>query len=722
MSELNDLVKEFLVESSENLDRLDQEFLQLEQDPGNRELLASIFRTIHTVKGTSGFFGFERLQRVAHAGENLLAKLRDGVLELDDARSDALLRTVDAIRAILAEIERTGSEGSQEYAELIAELEALTAQPGAVVAVNRPATAILQPTPEAKPATSAISAQPRTQAQTQTVALTEQSLRVDVRVLDRLMNLVGELVLTRNQILQHLGHSQGALAAIGKRLDGITSQLQEEVMKTRMQPIEAVWGKLPRVVRDLARQLGKQVRLEMEGKETELDRSIIESIRDPLTHMVRNAIDHGIETPEQRRAAGKPAEGCLLLRAYHEGGKVTLEVRDDGRGIDPAKVRAKAVEKGLISRAQAERMSDKEAIELIFAPGFSTAEQVTNVSGRGVGMDVVRNNIEKIGGNVDVASVIGQGTTITIKIPLTLAIIPALIVACGGDRFAIPQVNLVELVRIEQDKAAAAIEDVYGAPVYRLRGRLLPIIDLAKELQIPAQERQALNIVVLQADEHQFGLIVDEVLDTGEIVVKPLDKQLKSLSVYAGATIMGDGSVALILDVYGLGTRAHAVTGDRERQKAAAAASAVEAREPLLLFQSPDDGRMAIPLSQVVRLEEMRPEQIETTGDLEVVQYRGDIIPLVRVFQVLPERRRNPRNPEAGVPSDILPVVIHSHQQRQVGLVVGRILDTVEESLKLQRPASRPGIKGCLVINGKVTEILDVEAVVRAVVPDFYKG
>ncbi|MCX8039119.1 MAG: chemotaxis protein CheA, partial [Planctomycetota bacterium] len=512
MSELNDLVKEFLVESSENLDRLDQEFLQLEQDPGNRELLASIFRTIHTVKGTSGFFGFERLQRVAHAGENLLAKLRDGVLELDDARSDALLRTVDAIRAILAEIERTGSEGSQEYAELIAELEALTAQPGAVVAVNRPATAILQPTPEAKPATSAISSQPRTQAQTQTVALTEQSLRVDVRVLDRLMNLVGELVLTRNQILQHLGHSQGALAAIGKRLDGITSQLQEEVMKTRMQPIEAVWGKLPRVVRDLARQLGKQVRLEMEGKETELDRSIIESIRDPLTHMVRNAIDHGIETPEQRRAAGKPAEGCLLLRAYHEGGKVTLEVRDDGRGIDPAKVRAKAVEKGLISRAQAERMSDKEAIELIFAPGFSTAEQVTNVSGRGVGMDVVRNNIEKIGGNVDVASVIGQGTTITIKIPLTLAIIPALIVACGGDRFAIPQVNLVELVRIEQDKAAAAIEDVYGAPVYRLRGRLLPIIDLAKELQIPAQERQALNIVVLQADEHQFGLIVDEVL------------------------------------------------------------------------------------------------------------------------------------------------------------------------------------------------------------------
>ncbi|MCS6971131.1 MAG: chemotaxis protein CheA [Planctomycetes bacterium] len=722
MSELNDLVKEFLVESSENLDRLDQEFLQLEQDPGNRELLASIFRTIHTVKGTSGFFGFERLQRVAHAGENLLAKLRDGVLELDDARSDALLRTVDAIRAILAEIERTGSEGSQEYAELIAELEALTAQPGAVVAVNRPATAILQPTPEAKPATSAISAQPRTQAQTQTVALTEQSLRVDVRVLDRLMNLVGELVLTRNQILQHLGHSQGALAAIGKRLDGITSQLQEEVMKTRMQPIEAVWGKLPRVVRDLARQLGKQVRLEMEGKETELDRSIIESIRDPLTHMVRNAIDHGIETPEQRRAAGKPAEGCLLLRAYHEGGKVTLEVRDDGRGIDPAKVRAKAVEKGLISRAQAERMSDKEAIELIFAPGFSTAEQVTNVSGRGVGMDVVRNNIEKIGGNVDIASVIGQGTTITIKIPLTLAIIPALIVACGGDRFAIPQVNLVELVRIEKDKAAAAIEDVYGAPVYRLRGRLLPIIDLAKELQIPAQERQALNIVVLQADEHQFGLIVDEVLDTGEIVVKPLDKQLKSLSVYAGATIMGDGSVALILDVYGLGTRAHAVTGDRERQKAAAAASAVEAREPLLLFQSPDDGRMAIPLSQVVRLEEMRPEQIETTGDLEVVQYRGDIIPLVRVFQVLPERRRNPRNPEAGVPSDILPVVIHSHQQRQVGLVVGRILDTVEESLKLQRPASRPGIKGCLVINGKVTEILDVEAVVRAVVPDFYKG
>lgn len=723
MGDLDGLVKEFLVESYENLDRLDKEFLQLENDPGNREVIASIFRTIHTVKGTSGFFGFEKLQQVAHAGENLLAKLRDGALHLDPEMSSALLRTVDAIRAILGEIERTGAEGSGTYPELIAELEART-QGRAAAAAAAPEQA---PAPVPAPAPSAAPAAPEPARSEQAApggSVADQSLRVDVRVLDRLMNLVGELVLTRNQILQHAGAdaaASGALAATSKRLDQITSELQEEVMKTRMQPIEAVWGKLPRVVRDLAKLVGKQVRLEMEGKETELDKSIIEAIKDPLTHMVRNSVDHGIEAPERRSAAGKPAEGRILLRAYHEGGKVTIEIQDDGGGIDPARIRAKAIEKGVVAAEAAARMGDREVLNLIFAAGFSTAEQVTNISGRGVGMDVVRTNIEKIGGSVDLASQVGSGTTITIKIPLTLAIIPALVVQSGGERFAIPQINLVELVRIEKDKAAAAIEDVYGAPVYRLRGQLLPLIFLNKELGLPQSDAASINIVVLQADDNQFGVVVDSVLDTGEIVVKPLDKQLKNLSVFAGATIMGDGTVALILDVFGLGTRAHAVGKGKEGKRAAAAAVGDD-KEPLLLFQSPDDGRMAIPLSQVVRLEEMESAKVEGAGDVEVVQYRGEILPLVRVFQVLPERRRNPRNPDAGVQPDVLPVVVHSHGGRHVGLVVGRIIDTVEESLKLQRSASRAGIKGCIVINGKVTEILDVEAVVRTVVPEFYKA
>jgi two-component system, chemotaxis family, sensor kinase CheA len=732
MGDLDGLVKEFLVESYENLDRLDKEFLQLENDPGNREVIASIFRTIHTVKGTSGFFGFEKLQMVAHAGENLLSKLRDGVLTLNPDMSSALLRTVDAIRAILGEIERSGTEGANSYPELISEVEShlngqAVAKPAAVqvqVQVQaqpeaEDAAPIVLPTDTVKAVeTGAIS--PTISAG---LSVADQSLRVDVRVLDRLMNLVGELVLTRNQILQHAGAgaAAGALAATSKRLDHITSELQEEVMKTRMQPIEAVWGKLPRIVRDLSKQIGKQVRLEMEGKETELDKSIIEAIKDPLTHMVRNSVDHGVENPAKRTAAGKPAEGRILLRAYHEGGKVTIEIQDDGGGIDPARIRAKGIEKGLVTSELAAKMSDREALNLIFAPGFSTAEQVTNISGRGVGMDVVRTNIDKIGGSVDITSRLGQGTTITIKIPLTLAIIPALVVLSGGERFAIPQINLVELVRIEKDKAATAIEDVYGAPVYRLRGHLLPLVFLNKELGLPQSEAGSVNIVVLQADDNQFGVVVDSVLDTGEIVVKPLDKQLKNLSVFAGATIMGDGTVALILDVFGLGSRAHAVGKGKEGRHAAAVVAGEE-KEPLLLFQSPDDGRMGIPLSQVVRLEEMETSKVEGAGDVEVVQYRGEILPLVRVFQVLPERRRNPRNPDAGVQPDLLPVVVHSHGGRHVGLVVGRIIDTVEESLKLQRASTRAGIKGCIVINGKVTEILDVEAVVRTVVPDFYKA
>lgn len=748
MGDLDGLVKEFLVESYENLDRLDKEFLQLEQTPGNREIISSIFRTIHTVKGTSGFFGFEKLQGVAHAGENLLVKLRDGALVLNQDISSGLLRSVDAIRAILGEVEKTGAEGSENYPSLIAELEHLATGAAAKPVESAPASAPapvavqaavvsaptaehpvmpsaqsseLAPRPSSSSAESA--AKPADGAATAGGSLADQSLRVDVSVLDRLMNLVGELVLTRNQILQHAGATaSSALVTTSKRLDNITSQLQEEVMKTRMQPIEAVWGKLPRVVRDLAKQIGKQVRLDMEGKDTELDKSIIEAIKDPLTHMVRNSVDHGIEKPDKRIAAGKPAEGCILLRAYHEGGKVTIEIRDDGGGIDPARIKAKAIEKGLITVEQSAKMAEREIFALIFAPGFSTAEQVTNISGRGVGMDVVRTNIEKIGGSVDIASVVGSGSTITIKIPLTLAIIPALVVTSGGERFAIPQINLLELVRIEKAKAATLIEDVYGAPVYRLRGQLLPLVYLSKELGLPVNESAAINIVVLQADETQFGVVVDTVLDTGEIVVKPLDKQLKSLSVFAGATIMGDGTVALILDVFGLGTRAHAMGKNRDGKKAQAAVAAGEAKEPMLLFQSPDDGRMGILLSQVVRLEEMDASKVECAGDVEVIQYRGEILPLVRVFQVLPERRRNPRNPDAGVQPDVLPVVVHRHGGRHVGLVVGKILDTVEESLKLQRAAGRAGIKGCIVLNGKVTEILDVESIVRTVVPDFYKA
>src|SRR5271165_3795881 len=390
-----------------------------------------------------------------------------------------------------------------------------------------------------------------------------ETIRVGVNVLDKLMTLVGELVLARNQLLQISNTVEDAsLQAVSQRMNLIATELQEQVMKTRMQPIGNIWGQFPRTVRDVALGCGKEVGIEMEGKETELDKTIIEAIKDPLTHLVRSSVDHGIELPEARVKAGKARVGRLILRAFHEGGQVNIEISDDGAGLSSDRIRKKAIERGVITAEQAARMTEREIFNLIFLPGFSTAEKVTNVSGRGVGMDVVKTNVEKIGGTVDVQSTLGRGTTVRVKIPLTLAIIPALVVTCGGDRYAIPQVSLLELVRVESDQAGKGIELVHGAPVYRLRGQLLPLVYLSRELKLatdarpPAEREGAVNIVVLQADGRQFGLVVDEINDTEEIVVKPLRKQLKTVKVFAGSSIMGDGRVALILDVLGLAQRA----------------------------------------------------------------------------------------------------------------------------------------------------------------------
>jgi two-component system, chemotaxis family, sensor kinase CheA len=493
-----------------------------------------------------------------------------------------------------------------------------------------------------------------------------------------------------------------------------------------MQPIGNVWSKFPRVVRDLSVSCGKQVRVDMDGKETEMDKTLIEAIKDPLTHIVRNSVDHGIEKPDVRVAAGKPAEGILLLKAFHEGGQVVIEISDDGGGINTKRVVDKALEKGLITTEIASKMSERDKVNLIFAPGFSTAEKVTNISGRGVGMDVVKTNIERIGGNVEVINRPGQGSTMRIKIPLTLAIIPALVVMSGGERFAIPQVSLVELLRLEPQQQKNDIEYIYGAPVYRLRGQLLPVVFLSKELGLKtAAEERPMTMVILQAEQRRFCLMVEGVHDAQEIVVKPLSHILKPLSVYAGATIMGDGRVALILDVVGIAKRSHAVTKAAERYASETDASGDQQNkakvQSMMLFVSPDDGRMAIPVSQIARLEEIECSRVERAGDANVVQYRGQILPLLRVFDLLPERRKEPRNPDCGVSEGVLQVVIHTHGERSVGLVVGRILDTVEQAIVIERAASRPGIIGCIVIENRVTELLDVKKLVSTAIPDFYE-
>ena len=763
----NEIVQEFLVESYENLDNLERELVTLETRPDDMKALGSIFRMIHTIKGTCGFLGFGKLEKVAHVGENLLSRLRDGELKLTPDMTTTLLKTADAIRQMLGSIEANGNEGERNDEELIGTLTRMqqiaSDVPGTdkptPIAVSKSVDESLLAAVEANPIATAVSDSSASASADQAPAISageqpagvtsgksqasESTIRVDVGLLDKLMNLVGELVLARNQILQFTnGIGNNGLLATGQRLNLITTELQEGVMKTRMQPIGNVWTKFPRTVRDVATQCGKQVRIDMEGRETELDKTIIEAIKDPLMHMVRNAVDHGVEKPEARRDAGKPVEGRLLLRAYHEGGQVNIEISDDGAGIDCARLRAKAVKRDLITAEQAERMSDRESVNLIFHPGLSTAEQVSNVSGRGVGMDVVRTNIEKIGGTVDVASVRGSGTTVRMKIPLTLAIIPALIVTSARDRYAIPQVSLLELVRLKAGEAGSKIEQVHGSHVYRLRGRLLPLVYLDRELKRNTEENgaggyKAINIVVLQADDRQFGLVVDEINDTEEIVVKPLGKQIKGVSTFAGATIMGDGKVALILDVLGLAQRAHVVGEVRERGTAEDAERKKEteqARQTLLLIQEVHGERMAIPLSLIARLEEFNREAVERAGGQEVVQYRGHILPLMRVAEYLGKHRNASelqrhtssktaaRDVITSQEPEKLQVVVFRQGERNIGLVVHRILDIVEEKVVLEHPSHDEGIRGSAVVQNKVTDLLDVEDLLQDAMEEEFAG
>jgi two-component system chemotaxis sensor kinase CheA len=737
----DDIVQEFLVESYENLDQLDQLLVELEEHPTSRERLASVFRTIHTLKGTSGFLAFHKLTAITHVGENLLSKLRDGELALDRARTNALLSMVDAIRRLLRSIETTGKEDDSDPGELVALLTSVTDPAPAARRVSivhgqrsvAPATTSLAPATSPAPTAPAAMApsvavtsvnltSPETLAAASppTAPMSRQeegedagegkrgaadsSIRVDVQLLDRLMNLVGELVLARNQVLQVTTHMEDpAVQASSQRLNLVTTELQEGIMKTRMQPIGSIWGKYPRVVRDLASHCGKQIRLELEGADTGLDRTILEAIKDPLTHVVRNCADHGIERPDVRISRGKPAQGTLRLRAFHEGGKVNIEVSDDGGGIDVDRVREKAIVRGLVTQERAAAMTERELVQLVFLPGFSTAEKVSNVSGRGVGMDVVRTNVERIGGSLDLQSRRGAGTTLRIRIPLTLAIVPALVIGAAGDRYAIPQVSLLELVRLEGEQARNALDDLHGTKILRLRGRLLPLVRLRDVLGLSDAPEDHVNVVVLQADDRAFGLVVDHISDTEEIVVKPLGKELKGLGVYAGATIMGDGRIALILDVLGLAARAGLL--DESRSKPALETSLdteqrASSTQRLLVIRAPSGDRSAIPLEAVARLEELRSDSIERSGRDEVVQYRGALLPLVR----LPGDPREDRG--------LLPVVVCADEERLVGIVVGQVEDIVEQELELYG-STHPGARtGCAVIQGKVTTILDVAAIV----------
>jgi len=796
VEDLGEIVAEFLVESHENLDQLDRDLVTLERDPTSRDLLSSIFRTIHTIKGTSGFLAFGRLESLTHAGESLLSRLRDGVQPVTPATTTTLLAMLDGVRALLATIEQTGGEGDVAVEEIVTQINAqitdgaaapepaeaaaeveqakkpatrrkraapkpkATAEPGPADAgtpdpggaasgdtaptaephVRRPIGELLveggnavdtdvnwalqkQNAGDERPLGAILLDEGKTSAGAVTEALASQSkrsvaestIRVDVDLLDSLMNLVGELVLVRNQLVRAADEAADpVIVRITQRLNLITSELQEGIMKTRMQPIEQLWLKLPRVVRDLSNAIGKQVKVAMVGAETELDRTLLEAVKDPLTHLVRNAVDHGIESPEARVAAGKPAEGTMTLKAYHESGHVTVEVTDDGAGINVEKVRSKVVERGLASAEEAARMEPREVMLQVFQPGFSTADAVTNVSGRGVGMDVVKTNIERIGGAVDVESTLGVGTTWRLTIPLTLAIIQALTVECGPERYVVPQVAVHELVFI--DGQNTKIEYVSGAPVYRLRGKLLPLVRLDSALGRPARADDAgVYVVVLQGDGRRFGVVVDRVLNTEEVVVKALTARFKEIGMYAGATILGDGKVALILDVPSLARRSRMSGGGAERladEESRSSVTGTGGPVDRLLITSVGNRRVAIPLDAVTRLEEFAVDRLEWVGNREVVQYRGKILPMVRLSSML--------GVAAAEQGDSVSAVVYTEHGRSVALVVDGIVDIVESVGTERDGLDDDGLVGSTVVAQRVTELLDVRRAILAADPHFY--
>ncbi len=720
---MDDLLADFLTETHEGLSAVDEALLRLERAPDDAPTLAEIFRQVHTIKGTCGFLGLSRLEKVGHAAETMLGLYRDGTLTVTPGGITLIFTAVDAIRKIVMGLEQNGQEPEGDDAAVIAALDAAArGEPLAVPAMPQPKA---QSPAEAPPVAAPVSAVPPPRP-TESVAeagpaesvAAHQTIRVSVEVLEDLMTLVSELVLTRNQLLQLArASSDSQLSVPLQRLSHITSELQEGVMKTRMQPIGNAWAKLPRLVRDLANELGKKIELDMRGADTELDRQVLELIKDPLTHMVRNSGDHGLENPAERRAAGKPDTGRILLNAYHQGGHIIIEIGDDGRGLPVEKIRSKALSQGLATEAELAQMNEHDVLRFIFRPGFSTAQQITSVSGRGVGMDVVKTNIERIGGTIELRSKEGRGSTFTIKIPLTLAIVSALIVQAGGERFAIPQIGVVELVRVgDEHEGSARIEMIKDAPVLRLRDRLLPLVSLSALLQLREPTGAALTgyVVVMQVGANVFGIVVDRVFDTEEIVVKPVAPILRHITMFSGNTILGDGSVIMILDPNGVARGAGInAEGRAEDQQAIAVNGGIrsDSSTSLLLFRAGDQTPKAVPLGLVARLEDIPVERIEMSGGTPVVQYRGQLMPMVPISG-------HWEAPESGRQA----VLVFTEGTRSMGLMVDEILDVVQEPLLIQPGSDRLGYLGSAVIAERVTDVIDTVYWLSHTGGDWFRG
>jgi two-component system, chemotaxis family, sensor kinase CheA len=767
---MDELLGEFITETNEFLETVDNQLVVFEADPTDSATLNSIFRLVHTIKGTCGFLGLPRLQFVAHAGETLLGKFRDGTLVATPDQVQLVLESIDRIKEILAGIEATGSEAEGDDSTLIGALERASEggnappTPVAIEPIPTPqiAIALLQtPAPEGAirwdadlgrelkpgevsladleaaflaadvedeaPAIDALivppPAGPIVERRANPAArsgreddddapskgggvATSQSIRVSVDVLENLMTMVSELVLTRNQLMQMVrNNGDSEFKAPLQRLSVVTAELQDSVMKTRMQPIGSAWKKLPRIVRDAGRDLNKKIDLVLEGEATELDRQVLELIKDPLTHMIRNSCDHGLESPEIRANAGKPETGTIKLNAFHQGGHIVIEVSDDGGGLSTSRIRDKAIKNNIVSIEQAWTLTDQQIHRFIFAPGFSTAEAVTSISGRGVGMDVVRTNIELIGGTIDLQSTEGRGTKFIIKIPLTLAIVSALVVGSRGQRFAVPQLSIVELVGAGP-ASEHKVEIINGAHVLRLRDRLLPLADLSDVLGFtPLSDDSTQNakkgafVVIMQQAGQLFGVVVDEVFDTEEIVVKPLSSALAHVNNFSGATILGDGSVIMIIDPATICQRIGA--SEEVAQDLSQGATKLGQHKsditPMIVFKAGGDSPKAVPLSLVTRLEELDASTFETGDGRTMVQYRGELMTIIAA------------NPDVSVArTGSQPILVFTHNGRAAGMAVDQIVDIVEEKLNIETTTQQEGILGVAVLRDQATEILDV--------------
>ena len=857
---MDDLLNEFLEEATDSLVQLDQDFVELEKDPENLDIVKNIFRVMHTVKGTSGFLGFSRLEKIAHAAEDLMDKVRSGDLAATPELISVIFEASDKIKEIVEALEEDGEEPQKDDSELISKIRAIesggevaeesspqeepaneeqsseaagktpdldeeidfepivaeyveeedikTLDAGELAKALKdegdeegeqrsggktpdldeeidfdpimaeyadeqneegkenpdtpknestaedsslPVKKELSDEEKKKAVDAGLKAAASAEANKKPIKKPAQSIRVSLDVLENLMQLVGELVLTRNQLLQLKRSSnvkaEGNFATSLQRLNIITTELQEGVMKTRMQPISNVWAKFPRVVRDLAKELNKKIQLEMVGEETELDRQMLEAIKDPLTHMIRNAADHGVEGPEEREAAGKSEIGTVTLSAYHEGGHIIIKISDDGKGVNIEAVTKRIIDRELATPQDVANMTDREISQFIFKPGFSTAEAVTAVSGRGVGMDVVLSNIQRIGGTVEIDSVPGKGSEFLIKLPLTLAIMPVLIVKTASEIFAIPQIMVSEIVKAEnkgkddeekeakqretvasddvekevsegeqdsQEEAeeqenSAQIEDkshrietINGSPVLRLRGNVLPLISLSDTLNLERPENPDGGepesfVVVCEVGSSMFGMLVDSVFHTEEIVVKPRSKLLKDLDVYSGSTILGDGSVILILDANGLLRYSDIKTIDSKNSLTSEKIVFDREEIDFLMFKTDKGAPKAIPLELVSRLEEVDYSKAEKSGGTKVIQYRGDLMHIISIDQDM-------EVPDSGTHDTI----VFADRNRVLGVYVNEIMDIIHQSMDVKAASTKEGILGSMIMAGQTTEVVDI--------------